>query len=406
MQDSDIEKLQKITQEDVYGAGVCLFKENDPSTAFYIIKWGTVQIIKGHGTHGQKVLASLKDGDFFGEMGVIEDSSRYASAVVKDEAAILTVRKSDFDELMSVNPSIAMKIMVTVTRRYKSNIESGSEHEQAPAPQKPTEKDSRVVVVHSSTGGAGTSTMVCNMAYSLAAKGKKVLLIDGSTQFGDLSVLLDVLPKQTLYQMAEEEEFCYEVISNTYINATKFGFDFIAAPLKPEQFELASADLFRILVDVVAPEYDFIIIDTYHLMQEPILTLMEMAHDIAYVMTADLPSLKNARLWLGLLNELAFTDAQVGVILNKVLQSSVVDGESVKKNLNVDILGEVPYDYKSCITCVNKGELVATYTDEPIAAAINGIALRLAPDLKTDDDKSESSISGWVGRLTSRFTRG
>jgi len=340
-------------------------------------------------------------------MGVIEDSNRYASAVVKDEAAILTVRKSDFDELMSVNPSIAMKIMVTVTRRYKSNIESGTDAAASvPAVAVPTtQRESKIVVVYSATGGAGTSTMVCNLAYSLSSKGKKVLLLDGSTQFGDLSVLLDVLPKQTLFHMAEEEEFCYEVISNNYINSTKFGFDFIAAPLKPEQFEMASADLFRILIDVVAPEYDYIIIDTYHLMQEPILTLMEMAQEIVYVMTADLPGLKNARLWLGLLRELAFTDAKVGVALNKVLQASAVHTESVVKNLNVTVLGEIPYDYKSCINCVNKGELVASYTSEAIAVAIDNITLKLAPDLQVEPIE-EAGIGGWVGRITSRFTKG
>jgi Flp pilus assembly CpaE family ATPase len=340
-------------------------------------------------------------------MGVIEDSSRYASAIVTSEAAILTVRKSDFDEVMSVNPSIAMKIMVTVTRRYKSNIEAGSEPVQAPAAVSSAAKDCKIIVVHSSTGGAGTSTVVCNLAYCLSRSGKKVLLLDGSTQFGDLSVLLDVLPKQTLYHMAEEEEFCYEVISNNYINSTKFGFDFIAAPLKPEQFELVSADLFRILLDIVSPEYDFIIIDTYHLMQEPILTLMEVAHEIAYVMTADLPSLKNARLWLGLLRELAFTDAQVGVLLNKVLQTSVVDAESVLKNLDVTILGEIPYDYKSCINCVNKGELVASYANEPIAKALMDVAFKFDPSLNQSASSEDSSSRlGWVGRLTSRFTKG
>ena len=226
-----MEKLQRIAKENVYGPNVALFREGEPSSAFYIIKWGSVKIVKGFDSPNHKALAILREGDFFGEMGVIEDSPRYASAIVEEEACIIQVKKADFDELMSVNPSIAMKIMVTVTRRYKSNIEAGIESQPPTTSLQATSEVSQsaqMVVFHASTGGGGVSTIVCNIGYCLKEMGAKVLLIDGSTQFGDLSVLLDVIPKQTLYQMAEEEEFSLEVINTNYVNSTKFGFDFIA----------------------------------------------------------------------------------------------------------------------------------------------------------------------------------
>jgi len=381
---------------------VSLFREGDPSSAFYIIKWGSVKIVKSHGTANAKVLAVLRDGDFFGEMGVIEDSPRYASAIIEDETCIIQVKKADFDELMSVNPSIAMKIMVTVTRRYKSNIEAGIEAQPPTTSLAAVGKMATMVVFHSSTGGAGVSTIVCNLGLCLKQMGKRVLLIDGSTQFGDLSVLLDVIPKQTLYQMAEEEEFSLEVINTNYVNSTKFGFDFIAAPLKPEQSEVVTADLFRVLMDVIRSSYDFILVDTYHLMQEPILTLLELADDIGYVMSPDLPSMKNARLWLELVKALDFTQAKVGVVLNKVIPNSTVNVESVQKNLGVNIWGAVPYDFDLALECVNKGELVVSHTKEDIAQAMMGVARRINPQGKGKADEG-SFFSGWVGRLTSRF---
>ncbi len=389
----------------MYGPGVALFREGDPSSAFYIIKWGSVKIVKGHGSGNPKALAILREGDFFGEMGVIEDSPRYASAIVEDEACIIQVKKADFDELMSVNPSIAMKIMVTVTRRYKSNIEAGIEAQPPTTSLQATEQANRMahmIVFHGSTGGAGVSTIVCNLGFCLKEMGARVLLIDGSTQFGDLSVLLDVIPKQTLYQMAEEEEFSLEVINTNYVNSTKFGFDFIAAPLKPEQSEVVTADLFRVLIDVIRPNYDFILVDTYHLMQEPILTLLEMADEIAYVMSPDLPSMKNARLWLELVKALDFTKANIKVVLNKIIPNSSVNVASVQKNLGVQMLGAVPYDFDLALECVNKGELVVNHPNEDIAKAIISVAEQLNPQGKGKSEEG-SFFSGWVGRLTSRF---
>lgn len=368
-----------------------------------------MKIVKAFGTPKARVLSLLKDGDFFGEMGVIEDSPRYANAIVEEESVILKVKKSDFDDLMAVNPAIAMKIMVTVTRRYKINAMAEEESAaQAPvaveAPVEP-ERLAQCIVVHSPTGGAGVSTLVCNLGLEMQRlTGGKVLLVDGSTQFGDLSVLLDVIPRQTLYQLAEEEDFSPDMLREGYVNPTKFGIDFIASPLKPEQSEVVTADLFRVVVGTLKPYYDVIIFDTYSLMQEPILTLLEMADDIVYCMTPDLPSMKNARLWMELVGALDFTEADMKVVLMKVTGQSSVTAESIEKNLNTKVIGEVPYDHDLALECVNKGELIVQYRPkDPVSRGIQALAKRLCRGAEAKDLGSASFLRGWMDSLKNRF---
>ena len=97
-----------------------------------------------------------------------------------------------------------------------------------------------------------------------------------------------------------------------------------------------------------------------------------------------------------------FTEAKIRVVLNKIIPNSSVNVASVQKNLGVDMLGAVPYDFDLALECVNKGELVVNHPNEEIAKAIISVAERLNPQGKGKSEEG-SFFSGWVGRLTSRF---
>lgn len=410
LQDGDLDKLAKIASEERFAAGAVLFREGEPSSAFYIVHRGRVQITKEGPGGGSKTLAELHSGDFFGEMGVIEETPRYANAVVAESSQILVVLKSDFDDLMAVNPSIAMKIMVTVTRRYKANLEGGGSPVGAPevpqggAPPPPPTEAGRLLVCHSPTGGAGVSTLVANLGVALVDRGKKVLLVDGSTQFGDLAVMMDEIPQYTLYHMAEEENWDPEFIEETYCRKTKFGVEFLAAPLKPEQAEVVTADLFRILLDGMRSRYDYVLVDTYALMQEPVLTLLEMADEILYIMNPELPSMKNARLWIELLQALEFTDSPVRTILNKFDDRAVITPEQVGKNLQTTVDVVIPYDRDATMSCINRGEMLVRYQPKSdISRAILGLADRVLNIQAKGQDDGASFLSSWMGRITNRF---
>lgn len=409
LREEDLDKLGKIAAEEHFQEGDILFREGETSSAFYIVHKGCVRIVRNSESSNAKVLAELRSGDFFGEMGVIEETPRYADAVVAEPSHLLVVRKSDFDDLMAVNPSIAMKIMVTVTRRYKANLEGGAEASQpAPAEVAPQAEAAPVqgmlVVGHSPTGGAGLSTLLSNLGVALADRGKKVLLIDGSTQFGDLSVFLDVIPHATLYQMAEEENWEPSFIVESYAHSTKFGVDFIAAPLKPEQAEVVTADLFRILIDGMRTLYDYILVDTYSLMQEPVLTLLEMSDEILYVMNPELPSMKNARLWSELLEALEFSRAPVRTVLNKFDDRAVVTKQQIEKNLQTEVDLVIPFDRDSTMSCINRGEMLVRYLPkQAISMAILTLADKMLDIESIQQDQEVSFLSNWMGRIKNRF---
>jgi pilus assembly protein CpaE len=407
--DEDFSKLVKVTVESSVPANTLLFRQGDESNAFYIVKSGKVKIIhnaNADGTGGRE-LAVLKDGDFFGEMGVIEDSPRSASAMVMEDSALLKVKRTDFDNLMALNPAIAMKIMVTITKRYKPDAQMVAQP-QAQKPQK-VRQTGQIIAVNSITGGCGVTTMVCNLGYELQkVTGGKVVLVDGSIQFGDLPVFLDVIPKLTLYQLAEETEVTMEMLGKGYIHKTNFNVDFVAAPMKPEQADVVTADLMRVVLDVLKRDYDYVLLDTHSLMTEPVLTMLELADQIIYMMTADIPGMKNCRLWMELVKALEFPEEKIKLVINKYDRQLCVPVEAIEQKLSVKACGVLPYDYLNVSDCINKGVLLnVAKPKEPVAEQIALMARRLGKPGEPEGGPPEAGAGGgFFGNLRKRFGLG
>jgi len=102
-----------------------IFNENDPGTALYIIKKGTVRIFHPGATESlNREVSILKDNDFFGEMALIEEKPRNASAKTLEDSEIFILSKEDFHKLISSNPNMATKISSEFMSRLKSNLRS------------------------------------------------------------------------------------------------------------------------------------------------------------------------------------------------------------------------------------------------------------------------------------------
>ncbi len=82
-----------------------LFKEGEPGDEMYLIKSGRIKIIKKVGDE-VKVLAVLKEGDFFGEMSIIDGSPRSATAVSDGESHLITFDKKAMKKKMGEEPLI------------------------------------------------------------------------------------------------------------------------------------------------------------------------------------------------------------------------------------------------------------------------------------------------------------
>ena len=101
--------------EKVYLPGEVVFEEGDPGRALFVVVEGVVEITRAT-AQGPYVLNTLGLGDAFGELALIDDFPRSASARVATPARLLILYKSDFDALIDGNARIALVVTRNLSR--------------------------------------------------------------------------------------------------------------------------------------------------------------------------------------------------------------------------------------------------------------------------------------------------
>ena len=96
--------------------GEMIFSEFEPGETFYLIQSGRVQLLKLVGEM-EKTLDILQPSEMFGEMAILENSPRSASAIALDTVKVLEFNKQNFEILMLGNPQIALKLLRMFCKR-------------------------------------------------------------------------------------------------------------------------------------------------------------------------------------------------------------------------------------------------------------------------------------------------
>lgn len=96
--------------------GDIIFCEYEPGDTFYLIQSGRVQIVKIMDDI-EKIIDILNPGEIFGEMAILEEAPRSASAIALDPVKALAFTRENFEVLMMGNPQIALKLLKLFTKR-------------------------------------------------------------------------------------------------------------------------------------------------------------------------------------------------------------------------------------------------------------------------------------------------
>lgn len=103
----------------VYEPGDVLFSEGEPGKTMYVLQTGSVRITKAVKDE-EKTLAILGPGEFFGEMAILNDKPRTATAVVEERAKVLVLGARTFEQMVISNAEIAVRLIKRLARRLDS----------------------------------------------------------------------------------------------------------------------------------------------------------------------------------------------------------------------------------------------------------------------------------------------
>ncbi|MDR0582747.1 MAG: Crp/Fnr family transcriptional regulator [Treponema sp.] len=110
----DLSAFSRFTR--TFQAGEMIFSEFEPGDTFYLIQSGRVELVKIIGDI-ERTLDILQPSEMFGEMAILENSPRSATAIALDRVKVLEFNAQNFEILMLGNPQIALKLLRMFAKR-------------------------------------------------------------------------------------------------------------------------------------------------------------------------------------------------------------------------------------------------------------------------------------------------
>jgi pilus assembly protein CpaE len=228
-------------------------------------------------------------------------------------------------------------------------------------------------------GGVGCTTLAVNAAVALAATTiYRVTLLDLNLEFGNAPMLMDLTPKRTLADLAENaHEALDDATFDTYLEQDRSGVRVLAGCDTPERAELVTVPAVQQAVDHLQKQSDYVLVDAPANFSQQVLAALDVADAVVVVTAAHLPSLKATKQALEVLEKLSYPQERSVVVVNRTSAAGVeMDHVARFFNRKPDIV--VPYT-QACDDAADRGRpLALLYPDSAASKVIRDLAARIA----------------------------
>lgn len=251
-----------------------------------------------------------------------------------------------------------------------------------------------IIAVFSPKGGSGCSTVAINLGVSIAKQGYSTALVDGSLQFGDVAVMLNMKPITSVVDLSDHvSELDNELISSV-IQKHQSDLNVLLAPPRPEMAEVVTEEKLKDLLNALRDMYDFIIVDTSSSLDSISLSILDVADRIILVTQQNLPSLKNASRFFDLSQSLNYKTDKVSLVVNRVSDKKGISVKDISNTLKRPVIMAIPIDDDTVNSAIDQGIPLVTGGNKkrPVSVAIIKLAEHVIDDLMSS--KSEVAKAG------------
>ena len=254
----------------------------------------------------------------------------------------------------------------------------------------------KIVVVYSPKGGAGCTTLAVNLALTLHNEDTPVALVDGNLQFGDVAVFVNEQGKNTIIDLAPRaEELDPEIVEEVMLKHPASGLHILAAPSRPEYAERVSSGQFTKVLEYLRQLYAYVVVDTSSYLTDITLAAVDISDLIVLVTTQDIPSIKNCRLFLDLLQTMGIDRERILFVMNRYDKRINITPERVAENLKQEVACVVPLDEQVVTKAVNRGvPFVLDNKNQPATRGIFSLAESVRARVAVLESGNESNRIG------------
>jgi pilus assembly protein CpaE len=260
-----------------------------------------------------------------------------------------------------------------------------------------------VTAVSSPKGGVGRTTISVNLAVAAAQAGKKVALVDASFQFGDVGVLLNLNPRnKSIADLASEFQGGGEVESlDTFMITHSSGVRVLLAPPTPEQAELIGPSAVKKVLQALRADFDLVVVDCPSSFNESTLAVLDESDLILTLLTLEITSVKNMRLFLEVCEQLGYGPDKIRLVLNRADSTLGIRVADVEHSIGRKVDHTIVSDGRSVVYALNRGvpfflsnrEAQVSQDIQRLAAAVTGPAPGAVVTPKAGDKTAKAAAS-------------
>jgi len=213
-----------------------------------------------------------------------------------------------------------------------------------------------VVLIYSPKGGAGCTTIATNLAVALHNEETPVVIVDGNLQFGDVAVMLNERSRNSIIDLApRSDELDPDIVENVLITHGDSGVKILTAPSRPEYAESVTGEQFSQIINYLRKLYSYVIVDTSSSLTDVVLSAIDTSTLVILIVTQDIPSINNSRLFLDLADVLGVNRKNLVFVMNRYDKRIAITPDKVGENLHQEVISVIPSDERTVVPSVNRG---------------------------------------------------
>src|SRR5882672_2871249 len=248
----------------------------------------------------------------------------------------------------------------------------------------------KVITLVGAKGGTGVTSLALHLAMELAQDGKrKCLLVDQHPALGDASLYLGTGRHQySFYELASNADHLDEELLRGFLLHHNSGLDLLDSPEAVDVIHGASPSTVEHTLAFLAETYHFVIVDCPPGLTDGTRACISQSEQVAIVMTAELPSVRNTVRYIEHLSKLGYSSSSIHVVLNRHSKKGPLSDDRSEKALGRGISLRVPNSYNEVIRAINSGAPISARNKSDFGTDIQKWAHELASSDRSNKNKA------------------